>query len=199
VIGPAPIDTLCVVGSLRRESHTRRLAQALAASASNRLRLDIADIGRLPLYNEDLETQPPLEWIEFRARVRRADAVMFVTPEYNRSIPGVLKNAIDVASRPYGSNVWARKPAAVASASPGSMGAFGANHHLRQCLVFLDMPTLQQPEMYLSGVDKLVDSDGKFMNPSVQTFSAAFMSAFELWIAQNLAARERREDKRDSA
>src|SRR6185295_6582705 len=111
------------------------------------LALSQVEIGTLPLYNQDLETAPPGEWQKLRDRVRGADAVLFATPEYNRSVPGVLKNAIDVGSRPYGKSAWAGKPAAIASVSPGAIGAFGANHHLRQSLVFLDMPCMQQPEI----------------------------------------------------
>jgi len=122
--------------------------------------------------------------MRFRDRMRTADAVLFATPEYNRSVPAVLKNAIDVGSRPYGKSVFAGKPAAVASVSPGSLGAFGANHHLRQSLVFLDMPTLQQPEVYLGGVADLVDAQGNITNDGTREFLTKFMAAFARWIEQ---------------
>ena len=154
------IDVVGIVGSLRRQSFSRRLALALAAVAPSRLQVEQVPIGGLPLYNQDEDADPPAPWREFRERVRRADAVLFVTPEYNRSVPGVLKNAIDVGSRPYGNSAWNGKPCAVVSCSPGSQGAFGANHHLRQSLVFLNMPVMQQPEAYIGGVDKLVDEQG---------------------------------------
>ncbi|HEY6484594.1 MAG TPA: NADPH-dependent FMN reductase [Steroidobacteraceae bacterium] len=178
------IDVLAVVGSLRRESYTRRLVQAVAALAPPSLRIEIASgVGELPLYNQDLDTAaPPAAWVAFRERIRRADGILFATPEYNRSMPGVLKNAIDVGSRPYGKSAWARKPTAVISASPGQMGAFGANQHLRQCLVFLDMPALQQPEAYIGGVDKLFDASGQISNPGTRQLCEKFLTAFAEWI-----------------
>lgn len=176
------IDVVGIVGSLRRQSFSRRLALALAAVAPASLKVDLTPIGGLPLYNQDEDTDPPAPWREFRERVRRADAVLFVTPEYNRSVPGVLKNAIDVGSRPYGQSAWNGKPCAVVSCSPGSQGAFGANHHLRQSLVFLNMPVMQQPEAYIGGVDKLVDEQGKFTNPSTGEFCRGVMAGFERWI-----------------
>lgn len=181
-----PFDVVAIVGSLRRDSYTRRLVQALAAMAPASMKLEIVEIRELSLYNQDDEAQPPQAWLAFRNRVRRADAVLFATPEYNRSIPGVLKNAIDVGSRPYGSSVWSRKPAAIVSVSPGAMGAFGANHHLRQTLVFFDMPTLQQPEAYIGGIDKAFDDSGEFVNPSTRAFCAKFLEAFDAWIGRQL-------------
>ena len=175
-------DVVGIVGSLRRGSFSRRLAMALESVAPGALRVELAPIGGLPLYNQDEDADPPAPWREFRERVRRADAVLFVTPEYNRSVPGVLKNAIDVGSRPYGQSAWNGKPCAVIGCSPGSQGAFGANHHLRQSLVFLDMPVMQQPEVYLGGVDKLVDEQGKFTNPSTGEFCRGVMASFERWI-----------------
>ncbi|MFL6602506.1 MAG: NADPH-dependent FMN reductase [Steroidobacteraceae bacterium] len=179
-----PFDVVAVIGSLRRESLTRRLVGALTAMAPASLRIEVAEIAQLTLYNQDLEDMPPIAWRSFRERIRRADAVLFATPEYNRSIPGVLKNAIDVASRPYGANAWAGKPAAIVSMSPGAMGAFGANHHLRQALVFLDMPTLQQPELYIGGAEKLLDGSDNVTNPSTRQFFTQFLQAFEAWIGR---------------
>ncbi|HXU07191.1 MAG TPA: NAD(P)H-dependent oxidoreductase, partial [Polyangia bacterium] len=124
-------------------------------------------------------------WAQFRERIRRADAVLFVTPEYNRSIPGGLKNAIDVDSRPYGKSAWNGKPGAVVSASSGAIGGFGANHHLRQALVFFNVPAMAQPEVYLSGADKLFNADGKLANDGTREFLRGFMGAFETWIAAN--------------
>ena len=176
------IDVVGIVASLRRQSLSRRLALALASVASEALAVDLVPIGGLALYNQDEDSNPPAPWLEFRERVRRADAVLFVTPEYNRSMPGALKNAIDVGSRPYGQSAWNGKPCAVVSCSPGVQGAFGANHHLRQCLVFLNMPVMQQPEAYIGGVDKVVDEQGGFTNPSTGEFCRGFMSSFERWI-----------------
>jgi chromate reductase len=179
-------DVVALVGSLRRESFTRKLVRAIGADSPPSLRIEIVEIGALPLYDQDLEESPPAEWRSFRERVKRADAVLFATPEYNRSVPGGLKNAIDVGSRPYGQSVWAKKPAAIISASPGAVGAFGANHHLRQSLVFLDMPILQQPEAYIGGVDKLFDASGAFTNPATKQFCAQFLRAFEAWIGRTV-------------
>jgi len=183
---PAVRDVVVLVGSLRRESFTRKMALAVAGLAPPTLRLEIVEIRELALYDEDLEKQPPASWVAFRDRVRRADAVLFATPEYNRSVPGVLKNAIDVGSRPYGSSVWQAKPGAIMSVSPGAIGGFGANHHLRQSLVFLDVPVMQQPEAYLGGASKLFDETGTLANASTQEFLEKFGRAFERWIERVL-------------
>lgn len=177
-------DVVVIVGSLRKASWTRRVATALAKLAPPSLKLEVVEIGELPLYNQDFdeEKRVPPQWQAFRDRVSRADAVLFCTPEYNRSVPGVLKNAIDVGSRPYGKSAWSKKPAAVVSVSPGALGAFGANHHLRQSLVFLDMPTLQQPEVYLSGVAALVDAEGNVLKEETKKFLTAFLDTFAVWI-----------------
>jgi chromate reductase, NAD(P)H dehydrogenase (quinone) len=181
-----PFDVVAIIGSLRRDSLTRRLVRAFDPLAPASMKIEIVEIRDLPLYNQDEESAPPAPWVSFRARVKRADAVLFATPEYNRSVPGVLKNAMDVGSRPYGANVWAGKPAAVVSVSPGSMGAFGANHHLRQSLVFLDMPTLQQPEAYIGHADKLFDAAGALVNASTREFCAKFLGSFDAWIKRQL-------------
>ena len=181
---PATRDVAVIVGSLRKASWTRRIATALGKLAPSSLKLEIVEIGELPLYNQDLddEHRVPAQWQAFRDRVARADAVIFCTPEYNRSVPGVLKNAIDVGSRPYGKSAWSRKPAAVVSVSPGALAAFGANHHLRQSLVFLDMPALQQPEVYLGGVASLVDAEGNVLKAETKKFLTTFLETFEAWI-----------------
>ena len=175
-------DVVVLVGSLRRASLNRKMAHALREIAAGTLALEEVAIGDLPLYNEDLEADVPPAWARFRDRVRPADAVLFVTPEYNRSVPGLLKNAIDVGSRPYGKSVFSRKPAAVVSVTGGALGAFGANHHLRQSLVFLDMPTLQQPEMYIGGAPKLFDPEGRLVNEDTRAFLKKFVDAFAAWI-----------------
>jgi chromate reductase len=151
------------------------------------LKLEIVEIGGLPFYDQDLddEGRPPAEWIAFREWVRSFDGLLFVTPEYNRSVPGVLKNAIDVGSRPYGQSVWGGKPGAVISVSPGAIGGFGANHHLRQSLVFLDVPPMQQPEAYIGGAAKLFASDGTVANEETREFLKKFMEAFGAWVELN--------------
>ena len=175
------------VGSLRKESFNRKMAKALTALAPESLRLEIIEIGGLPLYDQDYddEGRPPSAWIEFRERVKSFDGFLFVTPEYNRSVPGVLKNAIDVGSRPYGQSVWGGKPGAVMSVSPGAIGGFGANHHLRQSLVFLDVPAMQQPEAYMGGAAELFDANGHIAREKTREFLKKFMDAFAAWVAKH--------------
>ncbi|EBA10001.1 NADPH-dependent FMN reductase [Sagittula stellata] len=166
-----------IVGSLRNESWNRKLIEAMAALAPKTLSFRFIEIGDLPFYNQDLETDtPPTAWTRFRDEMKGVDGVLFATPEYNRTVPAVLKNAIDVGSRPYGASVWSGKPAGIVTASMGATGGFGANHHLRQSLVFLDMPTLQQPEAYIGKVQDVVTEDG--VVDSSRDFLAGFMSAF---------------------
>ena len=179
-----PLDVAVLVGSLRKESFTRKLARAACALAPGSLACEIVQIADLPLYDQDMEDSPPAAWIAFRDRVRRADAVAFFTPEYNRSIPGALKNAIDVGSRPYGKSVYEGKPGAVVSCSPGAIGGFGANHHLRQCLVFLQVPVLQR-EAYIGGVNKLLDDAGNLTSDSTRDFMRQYMEAFAAWAERN--------------
>ena len=171
-----------IVGSLRKESFSRKLANALIPLSKPALDLKLVEIRDLELYNEDTEKNPTPAWVAFRDAIRPVDAVLFVTPEYNRSVPGCLKNAIDIGSRPYGSSVWSGKPACVISNSPGVIGGFGANHHLRQSLVFLDMPVLQQPEAYISGSNKLVGDDGEIIEDAKREFLAKVMTSFANWI-----------------
>lgn len=173
-----------IIGSLRANSNSERIARAIAAEAPDGFTFGFISIGDLPHYNPDLDqASPPAAWTVFRDRVNAADAVLFVTPEYNRSVPGALKNAIDVGSRPYGRSVYAGKPAAVVSSSMGPISGFGANHHLRQSLAFLDMPVLQQPEMYLGGVsDEWFDADGRLKKEDTRVFLGRFAARFASWI-----------------
>lgn len=173
-----------VVGSLRKESFNRKVAHALAKLAPSNLKLNIVEIGDLALYNEDIDVDPPAAYNVFREQIRSSDAVLFVTPEYNRSVPGVLKNAIDVGSRPYGNSAWSGKPGAVISVSPGAVGGFGANHHLRQSLVFLDVPCMQQPEAYIGGAASLFDERGK-LSEKVQPFLQTFIDKYAVWVERH--------------
>jgi chromate reductase len=175
------------VGSLRKESFNRKMARALMELAPKSLTLEMVEIGRLPLYNQDYDDEgtPPAEYIDFRQRVKSFDGVLFVTPEYNRSVPAVLKNALDVGSRPFGQSVWGGKPGAVVSVSPGAIGGFGANHHLRQSLVFLDIPAMQQPEAYIGSASQLFDEEGKINNEGTRGFLVKFMEAFAAWVEKN--------------
>jgi chromate reductase len=177
-----------IVGSLRKDSLNRKMAHALIERSPASLELDIIEIRDLPLYNQDDDATPDASTIAFRDAIRQLDAVLFVTPEYNRSVPGVLKNAIDVGSRPYGQSVWSGKPCAVVSVSPGATGGFGSNHHLRQSLVFLAMPAMQQPEAYIGHADKLFDTDGKLNNADTGKFLEKIMQAFAAWIERNAKA-----------
>ena len=176
-----------LVGSLRKDSLNRKVALALAELAPAHLKLNIVEIGELALYSEDIDvTPPPAPYTTFRDLIRPADAVLFVTPEYNRSVPGVLKNAIDVGSRPYGQSVFNAKPGAVISVSPGAIGGFGANHHLRQSLVFLNVPLLSQ-EAYVGNAFSLFDDSGALINEGTREFLRAQGEAFAVWIERVLA------------
>ena len=180
-------DIAVLVGSLRKDSFNRRIAHILADLAPDRLKLEIVEIGDLPHYNQDLDPDDaPAAWRSFRDRMRGADGVLFVTPEYNRSVPGALKNAIDVGSRPYGQSVFAKKPGAIASATPGPLGAFGANHHLRQSCVFLDIPLMQQPECYLANVGDWFDENGQVKSDRTVKFLTGFISAYADWVEKIL-------------
>jgi chromate reductase, NAD(P)H dehydrogenase (quinone) len=172
-----------IVGSLRQDSLNRKVAQSICALRGDHLDCSIVGIGELPLFNQDLEATPPQPWVEFKERIAQADGVLFVTPEYNRGVPGVLKNAIDVGSRPYGQSVWNQKPAAIVSASPGAIGGFGANHQLRQACVFLNMPVMQHPEAYLGRVsDDSFDQDGCLKDGPLKELVTGLAQAFADWV-----------------
>ena len=182
---PQQSKVAVVVGSLRKDSINRKAALALARLAPESLDLEQVEIGDLPLYDEDVEAAgAPAAWTRFREAIKGSDAVLFVTPEYNRSVPGGLKNAIDVGSRPYGQSAWAGKPAAIMSVSPGAIGGFGANHHLRQSLVFLDMPVMQQPEAYIGNGFHLFGEDGGIAKDGTEKFFSKFIDAFAEWIGR---------------
>ncbi len=173
-----------LIGSLRAHSYSRSIANALIELAPETLRLQIVESGDLPLYNQDLDDNgtPPESWQRFRKEIQALDGFIFITPEYNRSVPAVLKNALDVGSRPYGQSVWNGKPGAILSLTPGTLGGFGANHHLRQSMVFLNVLLLQQPEVYLSRVDTLLDEDGKLNDASTKDFLRNYLNAFSAWV-----------------
>ena len=174
-----------LIGSLRRESFTRKIANAFTEIAPATLAFETIDIGSLPLYNQDLEDAPerPAEWISFRERIRSKDALLFATPEYNRSVPGVLKNAIDVGSRPKSQNAWTGKPAAVISVTTGGLGALGANHHLRQSLMAVNVAAMAHPEAYIANAMTLLAPDGRLVNDSTRDFLRKFGEAFAHWVA----------------
>jgi chromate reductase len=173
-----------VVGSLRKESASRRIAGSIQALAPKGMSFEFVEIGTLPHYNQDEDVTPVEAVKTFRAKIKAADAVLFVTPEFNRSVPGALKNALDIGSRPYGQSAWNGKPAAVISTSIGPLGGFGANHHLRQSLAHLNMPTLGQPEAYIGNSANVVSADGKIANDATRDFFVAFLAAFASLIQQ---------------
>ena len=178
-------NIVVIVGSLRKESFTLKIANALARLAPATLKLDVVTLHDISFFNQDLEAAPPADWLAFRDKLQKSNGVLFVTPEYNRSIPGVLKNAIDVGSRPGGKSVWDGKPSAVMSVSPGRIGGFGANHHLRQSLVAVNVPTMQQPEAYIGNAAKLFDGAGSLIDDSIREFAVKYMNAFAAWVETN--------------
>ncbi|MBX9759585.1 MAG: NAD(P)H-dependent oxidoreductase [Beijerinckiaceae bacterium] len=173
-----------LVGSLRRESHNRRLAQALTRLASADFEFELLEIGDLPLYNQDYDSAPSPAAQRLKKKVNESSGLMFVTPEYNRSIPGVLKNALDHASRPYGQNAWAGKPAGVIGVSTGAIGTAVAQQHLRTILAYLDAPTLGQPEAYIQMKDQLFEQDGS-IGAASRDFLQAWMDRFTAWVRQH--------------
>ena len=174
-----------IVGSLRKGAYTRMLARALPELTPASLQLVDIGIGDLPLYNYDLETdQPPPAWTAFRSAVKSTDALLFVTPEFNRSMPGALKNAMDVGSRPWGDSAWNGKPAGIISLSPGALGAMAANHHLRQVLLAVNLAAMPYPEAYIPDAGTLFDESGNLTSADTRQFLQGFMEAFAAWIGR---------------
>ena len=174
-----------IVGSLRKDSMNRKVARTLCALEAGRLDCSIVEIGDLPLYNQEYDGSPnePASYSAFRKKIADADGILFVSPEYNRGVPGVLKNAIDVGSRPYGKNVWNRKAAAIVTASPGGVGGFGANHQIRQACVFCNMPVMQHPEAYLGHVsDDSFGEDGLVKDGPLKDILASLAKAYADWV-----------------
>lgn len=176
-----------VVGSLRRESLNRRLAHAVERLAPPELAFDHLRIDDLPLYNQDDDADPPASARRLKSEITAAQGLLFVTPEYNRSIPGVLKNALDHASRPYGQNAWAGKPASVIGASIGATGTAMAQQHLRNVLAYLDVPTLAQPEVFIQVKEGFFDASGDIANPSSRTFLQNWMNRYVEFLKRHLA------------
>jgi len=178
-----PYKIAIIVGSLREGSINRKVARSICALRDDNLDCSMIEIGDLPLYNQDYDADPPEQYVRFRRQIAEADGVLFVSPEYNRGIPGVLKNAIDVGSRPYGQSVFDKKPGAIVTASPGAIGGFGANHQIRQAAVFLNMPIMQQPEAYLGQVsDDSFDADGRLKEGNLKQIITALAHAFHDWV-----------------
>lgn len=186
-----------IIGSLRKESFNRKLANAMVGLAPESLELEIVEIDNLEMYNQDLDQSPPESWVDFRNKIKSCDAVLFFTPEYNRSVPAVLKNALDVASRPYGKSVWDKKPSGIISVSIGSLGGFGANHHLRQSLVFLNSPAMPGPELYVGQAESLFNDQDVLVNEHTRELLWKFINAFSEWVEKN-APHPPREDWMDN-
>ncbi len=175
-----PKTVAVLVGSLRKDSVSRKIATTLAA-LTPQLSFRFVEIGDLPHFDQDLEDDPPAAWVRLRQEIAAADGVLFVTPEFNRGVPGALKNAIDVGSRPYGQSVWNGKPGAVVSISPGPIGGYGANHHLRQTLNVLNVPVLPT-EAYIGGAWSLYGEGGELASESTAEFLKGVGSQFAAWI-----------------
>ncbi|KZT82197.1 oxidoreductase [Lactiplantibacillus plantarum] len=173
-----------IVGSIRKNSYSKGVAEAIVAGLPDDAEVTYLNIAKLPLYNQDYDADSPVEYTEFRQAVAAQDAFIFVTPEHNRSIPAALKNALDVASRPWAQSVWGGKPALVASQSISGIAGVLAHHVLRQSLVFLDMPTMQQPELYIGNTDKLADENGHITNEGTQSFLAGAGKQFSEFAAK---------------
>ncbi len=176
-----------IVGSLRKGAYSRMTANAMKAVAPANLQLEIVELGELTMYNQDFDVDSPQSWVDFRNKVREFDAFLFVTPEYNRSVPAVIKNAIDIGSRPPGQSVWSGKPGATVSTSPGAMGGVSAHINLRQTLVAVNVISMPQPEMYIGGVSKLFDEEGNLVVDATKEFFTKFMNSFAAWIEKHAA------------
>ncbi len=177
-----PHHILALVGSLRKESFTLKIANALAKLAPPALKLEVVTPHGISFFNQDLEANPPADWLAFRERIQRSAGVIFVTPEYNRSIPGVLKNAIDVASRPYGKSSFLGKPVGIVSNSPGPLGGVSAAKHLQNILPGISGPIMGQPETYLNGIGDAFDETGNLTKESLQKVLQQYMDAFAAFV-----------------
>src|ERR1700704_4654896 len=178
----APYNIVVIVGSLRKEAHTLKVANALAKLAPDSLKLDVVTLHGISFFNQDLEAAPPADWLKFRETLQRSNGVLFVTPEYNRSIPGVLKNAIDVGSRPYGKSSFIGKPTGIISNSPGPLGGVSAAKHLQNILPGISGPILGQPETYLNGVGDAFNDKGDLVKESMQKVLQQYIDAFAAWV-----------------
>ncbi len=171
-----------LVGSLRKDSYNRKVAKEMMRLAPESLQMEMVEIGHLPFYNEDLEEDAPSEWKEFREQIKSMDGLLFLSPEYNRTMSGVMKNALDVGSRPWGKSAWDGKPAGVVTVSPSALGGFGANHNIRAAAVTLNMPVMAQPEAYIGSAHELFEEDGQTLVDDTAQFISTFLCAFEKWV-----------------
>lgn len=176
-----------IAGSLRKASFSKKIAQSLLAMAPDDFVFKILDIDGLPVYNQDFddENEVPAAYVALRKELEAMDGFIFITPEHNRSIPAVVKNVLDIGSRPMGQSKWSGKPGAVFSSSPGSIGGFGANHHLRQVLVYLNVPAMQQPEIYIPMVNKVFDDNGEFKTKETKELLEKAVAAYIKWFGKS--------------
>jgi chromate reductase len=180
-----PHNVVVIVGSLRKESYTLKIANALTRLAPDTLKLNVVTLHDISFFNQDLEATPPADWLKFRETLQKSNAVLFVTPEYNRSIPGVLKNAIDVGSRPYGKSSFLGKPTGIVSNSPGPLGGVNAAKHLQNILPGISGPILGQPEIYLNGVGDAFDEKGNLTKESLQKVLKQYIDAYAAFVEKN--------------
>ena len=176
-----PIRILGIAGSLRRESYNRAALRAATELVPEGATLDVFELDGIPGFNQDAEQNPPAKIVELKRRVREADAILFVTPEYNYSVPGVLKNAIDWASRPYGDSAWNGKPAAMMGASIGAIGTARAQYHLRQMMVFLNMFPINQPEVMIANAQDRFDERGNLTDDATKDFIRQLLQSLVEW------------------
>jgi chromate reductase len=180
-----PHHVVVIVGSLRKESFTLKIANALAKLSPGTLKLEVVTLHGISFFNQDLEATPPADWLAFREKIQKSSGVLFVTPEYNRSIPGVLKNAIDVASRPYGKSSFLGKPIGIISNSPGPLGGVSAAKHLQNILPGISGPILGQPEIYLNGVGDAFDDKGHLIKEALQKVLQQYVDAFAAFVERH--------------
>jgi chromate reductase len=180
-----PHTIAVIVGSLRKESFTRKIANALVKLAPDTLKLDVVGLHDISFFNQDLEAAPPADWLAFREKLQKSNGVLFVTPEYNRAIPGVLKNAIDVGSRPYGKSSFNGKPTGIISNSPGPLGGVSAAKTLQNILPGISGPIMQQPEIYLNGVGDAFDDKGELIKESLRTVLKQYIDAYAAFVEKH--------------
>jgi chromate reductase len=180
-----PYNVVVIVGSLRKESFTRKIAHALAKIAPETLKLNLVGLDDISFFNQDLEATPPGDWLAFREKLQKSDGILFITPEYNRSIPGVLKNAIDVGSRPYGKSSFNGKPTGIVSNSPGPLGGVSAAKHLQNILPGISGPIMQQPEIYLNGVGDAFDDKGELSKDGLRGVLKQYIDAFAAFVEKH--------------
>jgi chromate reductase len=180
-----PHPVVVIVGSLRKASFTLKIANALAKLAPDTLKLNVVTLHDISFFNQDLEATPPADWVAFREKLQKSNGVLFVTPEYNRSISGVLKNAIDVGSRPYGKSSFIGKPTGIVSNSPGPLGGVSAAKHLQNILPGISGVIMGQPEIYLNGVGDAFDDKGELIKEAMKTVMKQYIDAFAAFVEKH--------------